>query len=100
MNSSVDALPGTRHVSPLPLFRLKVELRSGETVFLDLEALIRQRDAYWRLRQFQYFAMVSMDSLGGICWTEGKDLASYGWEARGFERIKQRKVCMVSLTRV
>jgi hypothetical protein len=36
MNSLVEALPGARHVSPLPPYRLEVELRSGETVFLDL----------------------------------------------------------------
>ena len=78
MNSPVDALPWARHVTPLPPFRLKVEMRSGETVFLDLETLIRQRDAYWRLRQSRYFAMVSVDPLGGICWPEGEDLAPDG----------------------
>ena len=78
MNSLVDALPGARHVSALPTHRLKVELRSGETVFPDLDELIRQRDAYWRLRQSRYFSMVSVDSLGGICWPEGEDLAPNG----------------------
>ena len=78
MNSLVDALPGARYVSPLPPHRLRVELRSGETLFLDLDALIRQRDAYWRLRQSRYFAMVSVDPLGGICWPEGEDLAPEG----------------------
>ena len=61
MNSLVDALPGALRVSPRPPYRLEVELRSGETVFLDLEMLIRQRDAYWRLRQSRYFAMASVD---------------------------------------
>ena len=78
MNSLVDALTGARHVSPLPPYRLEVELRSGQTVFLDLETLIRQRDAYWRLRQSRYFAMVSVDPLGVICWLEGEDLAPDG----------------------
>ena len=78
MNYLVDALPGARQVSPLPPYRLEVELRSGETVFLDLETLIRQRDAYWGLRQSRYFAMVSVDPLGGICWPEGEDLAPDG----------------------
>ena len=82
MNSLVDALPGARHVSPLPPYRLEVELRSGETVFLDLETLIRQRDAYWRLRQSRYFSMVGVDPLGGICWPEGVDLAPDGLEDR------------------
>ena len=76
MSSLVDALPGARHVSPLPPHRLEVELPSGETVFLDLEALIRQRDVYWRLRQSRYFSMVSVDPLGGICWPECEDLAA------------------------
>ena len=75
MNSLIDALPGARQVSPLPPYQLEVELRSGETVFLDLEELIQQRDVYWRLRQSRYFAMVSVDPLGGICWPEGEDLA-------------------------
>ena len=78
MSSLVDALPGARHVSPLPPYQLKVELRIGQTVFLNLEKLIRQRDAYWRLRQSRYFAMVSVDPLGGICWPEGEDLAPHG----------------------
>ena len=78
MSFLVDALPGARHLSSLPLYQLEVELRSGETVFLDLETLIRHRDAYWRLSQSRYFAMVSMDPLGGICWPEGEDLAPDG----------------------
>ena len=78
MNSLADALPGARHVSPRPPYRLEVELRSGETVFLDLEALIRQRDAYWRQSQSRYFATVSVDPLGRICWPEGEDLAPDG----------------------
>ena len=78
MISRIDLLPGAKRVSPQPPFRLEVELRSGETVFLDLEMLIRQRDAYWRLRQSRYFAMVSVDPLGGICWPEGEDLAPDG----------------------
>ena len=65
-------------MSPLPLYQLEVELRSEETVFLDLEALIRQRDAYWRQSQSRYFAMVSVDPLGGICCPESEDLAQDG----------------------
>ena len=78
MSSLVDALSGARQVSPLPPYRLEVELRSEETVFLDLEVLIRQRDTYWRLSQSRYFAMVSVDPLGGICWSAGEDLALDG----------------------
>ena len=78
MNSLADVVPRARQVSPLPPYRLEVELRSGETVFLELETLIRQREAYWRLRQSRYFAMVSVDPLGGICWLEGEDLAPDG----------------------
>ena len=78
MNSLADALPGGSNVSPLSLYRLEVELGSGETVFLDLETIIRQRDAFWRLRQSRYFLMLSMDPLGGICWSEGEDLAPNG----------------------
>ena len=80
MNSPVDALPGARHVSPLPPYQLEVELRSGENVFLDLETLIRQRDGYWKLWQSRYFSMVSVDPLGGICWPEGEDLAPDGMD--------------------
>ena len=75
MSSLVDALPGARQVSPLPPYQLEVETRSGETVFLDLETLIRQRDVYWRLRESRYFSMVSVDPLGGICCPESEDLA-------------------------
>ena len=78
MNSVVEALPEARQVSPLPPYQLEVETRSGETVFLDLDTLIRQRYAYWKLRQSRYFAMVSEDPLGGICWPEGEDLAPDG----------------------
>ena len=78
MNSLVDALPGARHVSPLPPNRLEVELRSGEIVFPDLERLIRQRDAYWRPRQSRYFSMVSVDSFGEICWTVSEELSQDG----------------------
>ena len=78
MNSLVDALLEARHMCPLPPYRLKVELRSGETVFLDLETLIRKGDAHWRLRQCRYFYMLSVDPSGGICWTECEDLAPDG----------------------
>ena len=78
MSSLVDALPRARQVSPLPPYRLEVELRRDQTVFRDLEALICQRNGYWRLRQARYFAMVSVDTLGGICWPEGEDLAPDG----------------------
>ena len=78
MKSPVESMPGALRVSPLPPFRLKVELRRGKTVFLDLEMLIRQWDAYWRLRQYRYFSMVSVDILGGICWPEGEGLAPDG----------------------
>ena len=78
MNSSVEFMLGALKVSPYPPNRLEVELRSGETVFLDLEKLIRHRDAYWRLRQSRYFSMVSVDPLGRICWPEGEDLAPDG----------------------
>ena len=75
MKSPAESMPWALRVSPLSPFRLKVELRSGETVFPELETLIWQRDAYWRLRKFRYFSMVSVDTLGGICWPEGENLA-------------------------
>ena len=75
MNFPVESMSGALRVTLLPPYRLEVELRSGETVFLDLETLIRQRSAYWRLRQPRYFSMVGVDPLGGICWPEGEDLA-------------------------
>ena len=78
MNFPVESMSGALRVTSLPLYRLEVELRSGQTVFLDLEALIRQRDAYWRLRQSRYFSMVSVDPLGGICCPKGEDLAPDG----------------------
>ena len=79
MSSLVDALSGARQVSPLPPYQLEVELRSGETVFLDLETLIRQRDAYWKLRQSRYFAMVSVDPLEESAGPKVKILPRMGW---------------------
>jgi len=78
MNSQAEASPGARQVSPLTPYRLEVELQNEETVFLVLKSLIRQRDAYWRLRQSRYFSMVSVNPLGGICWPKGEDLAPDG----------------------
>ena len=78
MNSPVESMPRALRVILLPPHRLKGNLRSGETVSLDLETLIRQRNAYWRLRQSRYFPMVGVDPLGGICWPEGEDLAPDG----------------------
>ena len=78
MNFLVDVLPGARPLSILYSYRLEVELRIGETMFLDLEKLIRQWNAYWRLRQSRNFSTVSVNLLGGICWSEGEDLAPDG----------------------
>ena len=78
MPLSTEPLPRARHLSPLHPYQLEVELRSGQNVFLDLEMLIRQRDAHWRLKQFRHFSMVGVDPLGGICWPEGEDLAPDG----------------------
>lgn len=47
----------------------------GTPLSLDLEHLIKHREAYWRLRHERYFRQVSVDPLGGICWPEGEDLA-------------------------
>ena len=57
---------------------MEVALHNGETVFLDLETLICQKNTYWRLRQSRYFSMVGVNPLGGICWPEGEDLAPDG----------------------
>ena len=78
MSSPVECAPGALHVNPYPPHRLKIELRSGESVFLDLEELIWQSDTYWRIRQSRYFAIVSVDPMGGICWPEDEDLAPDG----------------------
>ena len=78
MSFPAASMSGALRVTPLPPYRLEAKLRSEETVFLDLETLIRQRDAYWRLRQTRYFSKVSVDPLGGICWPEGEDLAPDG----------------------
>ena len=43
-------LQGAQCVGAEPPSRLRVELRNGNNVLLDLEELIQRRDAYWRLR--------------------------------------------------
>ncbi len=78
MNSRVDVLLGATRVSPNPRFQLRVELRGGESIILDLEKLIQHGEVYRRLRQPHYFSMVSVDPLGGICWSEGEHLAPDG----------------------
>ena len=78
MNSRVDVLPGASGVRPKPPFRLEVERRDEKNILLDLEKLIQQRDVYCRLRQSRYFSMMSVDPLGGICWSEGEHLAPDG----------------------
>ncbi|WP_219995555.1 DUF2442 domain-containing protein [Cylindrospermopsis raciborskii] len=47
---------------------------------LSLEKLIQTRERYWRLKSPRYFRQAQIDTLGGICWTEGEDLAPDGLE--------------------
>lgn len=75
------------HVEPLANQRLYVRRKDGSEWVLDLTAPIRDRDAYWRLRQERYFKQVALDPLGGICWPEGEDLAPDGWERYAEERV-------------
>ena len=55
--------------------KLTVTLHNGEQLLLQLNVLIQRNDAYWRLRQEQYFRQVSIDPLGALCWPEGEDIA-------------------------
>jgi hypothetical protein len=82
MNSQDDeySRQGAVSVQPLPPYQLQVTLRDDREIILNLQTLIEQRDAYWRLRQTRYFCRVSVDPLGGICWPEGEDLAPGGLE--------------------
>lgn len=60
--------------------RICVQMNDGREVMLGLDPLVQRRDIYWRLRQDRYFRQVSVDTLGGICWLEGEDLAPDGLE--------------------
>ena len=59
-------------------YLLDVTLENSTLFHLDLNALIERRDAYWRLKQFRYFAQVKVDKQGRIYWPEGEDLAPDG----------------------
>jgi hypothetical protein len=50
-------------------------LNNGEKLELDLSPLIEKRAAFWRLKNFRYFRQVSIDPLGGLCWSEGEGIS-------------------------
>jgi len=79
MNSQVKT-PWLKVVSVLPLdnFQLQVKLENGQEMLLSLRTLIQTREHYWRLKNRRYFQQARIDSLGGICWPEGEDLAPDG----------------------
>lgn len=52
-------------VAPMASQQLRVRMSDGRRLTLDLRFLIRQREAYWRLRQERYFRQVTVDELGG-----------------------------------
>ncbi|MFN5513706.1 MAG: DUF2442 domain-containing protein [Cyanobacteriota bacterium] len=81
MNSQVKT-PWIKAVSVLPLknFRLQVELENGQEMILSLGTLIQNREWYWRLQNPRYFRQVQIETIGGICWPEGEDLAPDGLE--------------------
>jgi hypothetical protein len=58
-----------------PPYQLDLTMNNGEKVQLDLTPLIEKRTAFWRLKNFRYFRQVSVDPLGGVCWTEGEDIS-------------------------
>ncbi len=70
--------PKALRVAVREQWRLDVHMSDGCKLILDLKHLVQHRDAYWRLRQYRYFRMASVDPLGGICWPEGEDLAPDG----------------------
>ncbi|SLM33171.1 conserved hypothetical protein [Desulfamplus magnetovallimortis] len=62
-------------VSPLHNFSLELQWEDGKKTRLCLDPRIYEKDIFWRLRNPRYFAQVSVDPLGGICWPEGEDLS-------------------------
>ena len=81
MNLPVETpWPQAVQVIPLEQQRLRVWMKDGRVLVLDLGSLIRRREVYWRLRQDRYFRQVGVDPIGGICWPEGEDLAPEGLE--------------------
>ena len=59
---------------------LQVIFENGQEMRLSLEKLIQTRERYWRLKSPRYFRQAQIDTLGGICWPEGEDLAPDGLE--------------------
>jgi hypothetical protein len=76
MNSAVKT-PWLKpvEVEALTNYRLHAVLENGQVIDLDLEPLIENRKAFWRLKNFRYFKQVSIDPLGGLCWPEGEDIS-------------------------
>ena len=63
------------YVIAKPAYQLDLTMNNGEKMELDLTPLIEKRAAFWRLKNFRYFRQVSVDPLGGFCWTEGEDIS-------------------------
>ncbi|WP_435184172.1 DUF2442 domain-containing protein [Cylindrospermopsis raciborskii G7] len=81
MNSQIKT-PWLKAIKVVPLdgFRLQVIFENGQEMRLALEKLIQTRERYWRLKSPRYFRQAQIDTLGGICWPEGEDLAPDGLE--------------------
>jgi hypothetical protein len=62
------------HVRAQPPYSLYLTTEDGE-IELDLTPLIEKRAVFWRLKNFRYFRRVSIDPLGGLCWSEGEDIS-------------------------
>ena len=76
MNSAVKT-PWEKAVSAEPHrdYQLHVTMEDNEELDLDLTSLIKNREAFWRLRNFRYFRKVAVDPLGGLCWPGGEDIS-------------------------
>ncbi|MGJ0607002.1 DUF2442 domain-containing protein [Cylindrospermopsis raciborskii] len=81
MNSQIKT-PWLKAIKVVPLdgFRLQVIFENRQEMRLSLEKLIQTRERYWRLKSPRYFRQAQIDTLGGICWPEGEDLAPDGLE--------------------
>jgi hypothetical protein len=58
-----------------PPYTLYVAEKDGQEIELDLTSLIETLEAFWRLKNFRYFRNVSIDPLGGLCWSEVEDIS-------------------------
>ena len=64
--------------TPIENYRLQIVLETGQEMILDLTDVIGRKKSYWRLKNPRYFRQAQIDSLGGIFWPEGEDLAPDG----------------------